>query len=303
MPSLFEQAKQQTDQVASRIDAKLAEWPLIQWLMDHFSGLVYWAAQRLLDRQQNTGDYRPRDHAIIESCPRLFSDSFAGYQLARQGLILQSAVLLRSAFEVTTQMILFLEREDVAEKWVKGEKIRPKDVRELTSMPETERELYKRLSDLAHPNYEALWHSSVPVPGPGTMGKASVYGGWYAPKQAGQLAIQFLWAQLVFLEKFWQMYEDDLREQGLLWRKETIELAGREPLEDFGWLTYLALMRDILTKLTNEHNEKTPEDGLDVAMALSPYTPEEKERWRKAVEDRIAEFKTQTHNETASPGT
>jgi hypothetical protein len=278
--SMFAHAQQETERIGIRIDAELAKWPMIHWLTDHFGGLVYWAGQKLIDRANLTGEYRAKDRAICETCPRLFSDCFAGYLLVRKGLVLQSAIMLRSTFETVTQAILFMSNEEMAEKWLKGKWIKPKDVQELTSMPETERRLYRKLSNLSHPNYRPFGYDSAPVPGPGTIGKVSFYGGWFAPKQAGQIAIQFLWAELVFLEHFYATYSDDLRQHGLLWRRETVESAGQPP--DDTWQKYFLVWRDVLTKLTNEHDKKSPEDILDVALAFSTYEPEEKEIFRRA---------------------
>lgn len=283
---LYDQVERETAGVSERLNAELDKWPLVPFLMRHFGSMLYWAAQKLIDRKAATGEERIKDDAVIESCARLFSECYAGYELARRGLILQSIVLLRSAFEITTQALLFMQREDMADKWLKGQKIRPKQVRELTAMPENQRKLYQKLSDLAHPNYNAFRYFSVPVPRKGTLAKAYVYGGRFAPKEAGQVAIQFLWAQLVFLESFYETYTEDLRKLGLLWRKETIEKVfdGKPAPEKFTWEQFLAGWRKALTQLTDDHAINMPEDFLEVSLALSDYTPEEKEQWRKGFE-------------------
>lgn len=283
-PSFFQAAEQSTESIAKLMAVKLARWPMIHFLMDQFGGLVHGVAEKLLSRQSKTAERRERDTAIIESCPRLFNECFAAYLLARRGLILQSLVGLRTAFEVATQGILFIENEEAARRWLSGKQIRPKEVRELTSMPEHERKLYARLCDLTHPNYEASRYFSVPVPGYGTMGKASFYGSWLAPKHAGQVAIQLLWAQFVFVERFYDSYADDLSEQGLLWRG-----PSQPTSEELTWPQYLAVFRDILTSLTNEHEAQTPDDVLKAALALSSYTQDEKEVFRRAFEEISAE--------------
>lgn len=286
---LYDQAERETKAISERLQAELDKWPLIHFLTRHFGSLLFGASQRLIDRKVKTKEERLSDEAVIESCARLYSECYSGYLLVRNGLILQSIVLLRSAFEITTQALLFMQREDMAVKWLKGKKIKPQQVRDLTSMPETERKLYEKLSNLAHPNYNAFRYFAVPVPRKGTLGKAYAYGGWFAPKEAGQIAIQFLWAQLVFLEKFYQVYSDDLRVHGLLWRTETIEKAfGDKPVpEDFTWDQYLGGWRAALTRLAEDHAKNMPADVLEASLALSDYTPEEKEQFRKGFEDTV----------------
>jgi len=284
---LYDAAEVETAEVSQRLDSEFGKWPLIHFLMRHFSSMLFFAAQRLIDRKTKTGEERPRDEAVILSCPRLFNECYSGYLLARKGLVLQAIVLLRSAFELTTQALLFMQREDAAIEWLKGKKIKPKEVRELTSMPDTDRNLYRRLSSLAHPNYNAVRYYSAAVPMRGEARQAYFYGGWFGPKEAGQVAIQFLWAQLLFLETFYQTFSTDLQEHDLLWRKETVDEAfgGKMPPSDFDWQRYLGIWRSELAKLAEDHARNTAEDHLNVALALSDYGPEEKEQIRRGFED------------------
>lgn len=283
---LWDKAAQETTAVEARINDELRKWPLIHFLIRHFGSLLFGASQKLIDRAVKTGESRPRDEAIVATCARLFSEAYSAYELLRKGLILQSIVLLRSTFEISTQGILFLDDEEQAKEWLGGKRIRPHSVRELTSMPSSQRRLYQKLANLAHPNRDALSYLSVPVRRGGKPGIAYVYGGWFAPKEAGQIAIQLLWAQLVFLEKFYGTYSADLEEHGLLWVPAVTTLPESDDrLSDFTWDRFLSIWRDVLTELTKEHGAKSPADIIEIALAMSDYTPEEKEQWRRGFED------------------
>jgi hypothetical protein len=279
---LWDRAEDATTQIAQRIEKHLSDWPMVHFLMRHFGSLLFGAGQKLIQRQKATGDHRARDEAVIITCSRLFNDCFAGYELARRGLVLQAIVVLRSAFETSTQGIAFLESDGLAERWLEGARIRPSEVRQLTAMPENERNLYKKLAGLAHPNYEALRYMAAPVPNTKTgVGRAYAYGGWYAPKEAAQVSMQLLWAQLVFLERFYDAYSADLGQYGLLWAK------GVENHPNLTWKVYLDTWRKVLTDMTVNHASTMPPDIVDIALSMSDYTPDQKEEFRRGFYDGI----------------
>ena len=151
-------------------------------------------------------------------------------------------------------------------------------------MPEDGRVLYRKLVNLAHPNYAASRYYSVPVPHSKGLGAAYVYGGWFAPKEAGQVAIQLLWAQLVLLEAFYTTYATELERYDLLWSPGVRELA-KDGVFDLTWKDYLGMWRRALTELAKDHDRDTPADVIDIALAMSDYSAEQKELWRKGFED------------------
>ncbi len=264
--SLYTSAESATASVTEKLSVELEKTPVLHFLMDHLSGFLYFAAQKLIDRKAKTGEERPRDEAVIASCSRLFNECFAGYLLARRGLVLHSIVLLRSAFEITSQAVLFMEREDLALAWLRGKKIPPKEVRSLSPFAAAQRQLYKKLSGLSHPNIEALRYHTVPLPSRKSM--ALAYGGWFVPKSAGQIATQYLFAQLVFLQRFYSAYHIDLQAHGLLWRPETLEvLRNSGDVEKFGWFDFLSGLRKMTTDLLDHYNA-LPDDALTMSLHL-----------------------------------
>ena len=184
-PSLYEWANSGTDKVAEKLKVELEKTPALHFLMNILGGFLYYAAQKLIDRKRKTGEERPKDEAVILSCSRLFSECFAGYLLARKGLVLQSIVLLRSAFEITSQARLFMEREDMARKWLEGRRIAPREVRGLSPFAGGANELYANLARLSHPNVEAIRYHTVPLRKRGAI--ALAYGGWFSPKSVGSV--------------------------------------------------------------------------------------------------------------------
>ncbi len=264
--SLYNSAESATAGVTEKLSVELEKTPTLHFLMDHLGGFLYFAAQKLIDRKAKTGEERPRDEAVIASCSRLFNECFAGYLLARKGLVLQSIVLLRSAFEITSQAVLFMEREDLALAWLRGKQIPPKEVRRLSPFAAAQRQLYKKLSGLSHPNIEALRYHTVPFPSQTAM--ALAYGGWFMPKSAGQIATQFLFAQLVFLERFYTTFHVDLQAHGLLWRPETLEaFKNTTALDKFGWFEFLSGVRKMTTDLLGHYNA-LPNDALSMSLRL-----------------------------------
>ncbi len=270
-PSLYDRACLATDGVADKLNAQFQRSPLLEFLMNQLGSFLYFAGQKLIDRKAKTGEERVRDEAVILSCPRLFNECFAGYALLRQGLILQAIVLLRSAFEIATQALLFMEREELAHRWLSGRRIAPKEVRRLSAFAAAERDLYARLAKLSHPNLQAAGYYAVPLPKRRAI--ALAYGGWFVPKSAGQIATQFMFAQLVFLEAFYTIYHDDLEAQGLLWRPETVEvLEQRAGPGQFGWPELLGCFRSQATELLTFYNS-VPDDALSMSLHLDSPTP------------------------------
>lgn len=264
---LYNRAADATEKVAKRLTKELGKTPLIEFLFQHFGSLLFFAAQRLIDLRTKTGKRRPQDEAVILSCSRLFNECFSGYSLVRRGLMLQAIVLLRSTFEVTSQAILFMEREDMASRWLQGRRIAPKEVRAKSQFAGAHKELYDRLAGLSHANLEAAYYHTAPVAGHAYVGLA--YGGWFAPKTAGQIAIQFLFAQLVFLETFYAVYESDLAQHDLLWMPATAksveDIGGKAPI---AWADILGTWRKALTDLSADYN-RMPDDTRELSKYLA----------------------------------
>ena len=127
-----------------------------------------------------------------------------------------------------------------------------------------ERKLYAWLAGMSHPNFQATRYYVVPLPKRQAM--ALAYGGWFAPKSAGQIATQFLFAPLVFLEAFYQIYRGDLEAQGLLWRSETLDMLKETPkAQSVGWPQLLAIFRSMATELVQHYNS-LPDDAISLSL-------------------------------------
>ncbi len=273
----------ETKAVRHRIGIELEKWPLIEMLTRHLGSLLYGASSKLIAISTKDGRAVDQDQALVLTFTRLFSECFAGYDLVRQGLITQSIVLLRSAFEISTQGILFVEDHTQASRWLKGKEIHPKDVRELTSMPQEQRALYNKLSRLAHPNKRASQYFAIPFPKSDGTAVNYIFGGWYAPKEAGQIAIQFIWAQLVLLESFYRVYAPRLEANGELWVKGLVEgwKSKTGTAFDYDWQTHLSLVRYMLQGLRRDHETGTIDDKVERMLALSDLPEESKKAFRQ----------------------
>ena len=263
---LHSYAERETRNIRKRLDADLAKPPLLDFLVVHFGSLLFNAAQKLIDRRNQTGEDRAKDTAVIFSFSRLYNEFFAGNTLARNGLVLQATVLLRSAFEVASQSIMFMEHEDMAQRWLAGKHIPPKVVRRKSSYAAANKDRYDDLSGLSHANIEAASYHVVAVRG--KRQDALAYGGWYLPKIAGQTIIEFLSLLLDVLEAFYETYAQDLDEQGLLWRGDAQtdpEFEGKPPLT---WAKLLGIWRTSLTKLQDEYAAK-PDDSAEMSRHFS----------------------------------
>ncbi len=129
-----------------------------------------------------------------------------------------------------------------------------------------EHALYDKLSNLSHPNVEAMRYHTAPMP---TLQKVALaYGGWFSPKSVGSIMCQFLFAQLVFLEAYYAIYSDDLAAQGLLWRTATLETVGADPRsKGLGWAELLSGWRRMCTDLV-EHFNQMPSDSISMGLRL-----------------------------------
>lgn len=253
--------EEETEKVSKKILSNLERFPELEFLYSHLGSFVFNASQKLIDLKTKSKTTRLKDEAVILSAARLFNDSFAGLKLIKQGLVLQAVVLLRSAFETTTQAILFMENEEIAKKWLAGKEIRPKEVREKSFFAGKEKKLYERLCKLSHPNFIASSYYSVTKYKKGIgFAAANFYGGGYFPKLAIQITVQFLFAQFVFLEAFYTIYKDDLEKSELLWK--TGEVEG-----SFTWERFLKGIRKILTDSLDKSNS-LPSDSIEIADYL-----------------------------------
>lgn len=242
--SVFTHAERETLAVQRRIDEQLAKVPHLEYLARTMGGLLFFAGQRLIERRNRTNETRPKDEAIIYLLPRLFNECFAGYQLAKSGLALQAVEHCRTAHEILMQCILFLEDEEAASAWLGGKKLSPGAVRQKSEFAERHRELYGRLSDLTHPNFEALEMYSVEMPD--GQGTAHAFGGGYFPKRGGQAILNLVAAELTFLDAFYEAYEAELRDLGLLWRTDVAEAIINPDEFSVRWRTLLELHRHML---------------------------------------------------------
>lgn len=258
--------ERETRKVQKRLDTDLAKSPLLEILVSHFESLLYNASRKVTALKGKTGEERAKDDAIVYSFSRFYNEFFAGITLAHSGLVLQAMVLLRSAFEVASQSIMFMEHEDMAQRWLAGKHIEPKEVRKKSSYAAANKDRYVVLTGLAHPNVEASTYHVFAVRGEAQ--DALAYGGWYLPKFAGQTIIEFLFLLLDVLEAFYQAYGDELDEHDLLWLRETEtppELEGQSPIP---WAKYLGAWRKSLLKLQEEYASK-PDDSAEISRELS----------------------------------
>lgn len=217
---------------------------------------LYNAGQKLIDLKNTTKNARPRDAAIILLCARLFNECFAGRLVIERGLVTQAIVLLRSALEITNLALLIMEDEAVALQWLKGGRISPRTVRSKSPSAAARKDLYQRLSDIGHPNRHAVPFYSAYVPE--RQAAAISYGGALRPRATGQIHVQFLFAQLVFLEHFYHVYEQDLAAQNLLWKGNLPRTTG-DGME-ITWPVLLGMIRTNLTALAEKYNA-LPEDA------------------------------------------
>lgn len=252
--SRFEWALDETERVATRLEEEFAKVPLLQFLSDQLGGLVYNAAQKLIDRAAAQAQRRSLDEAIIRSCSRLFTDCMGGYVLLRRGLILPAASLLRAALETTMQAIMFLEQPAKADQWLQGMKFKPSHARSASAVAASLYDgMYKRLSDIAHPSVAASFLHTVPLPQMEPDALALLYGGWFAPRTAGATACEFLRLQLAFLRAFYEHYESQLAELSLLFRPETLaafQAINFDPNNlPFRWKHYFDLLAALLDEV------------------------------------------------------
>lgn len=268
-PSFFDQALTATEGVHEALAREFAKAPTLDWLFQRLGGMIHHAAQKLIDMKQKGGTPSGLDEATIISCSRLFNSVFAGYALLTRGLVLDALVVLRSAYELTTQAEAFFERPELAQRWLDGKRIAPRDVRQVSQLAMSSKQLYDRLARSAHPNVVAATYHVTPSQA-GTM---LAYGGSFRPKAAGQVACQLLWAELTFLEIFYRHNSSRLSEFNLLWRGETFDYLrgqGAKPAEVLapGWEPILAVFRSMLETLT-EHFNRLPDDSELLAEEMN----------------------------------
>ncbi|MHB8685233.1 MAG: hypothetical protein ACYC9X_13020, partial [Dehalococcoidia bacterium] len=253
IPSFVSQALAATERVHDALAREFEKTPTLDWLFERLGGMVHYAAQKLIDMKGKGGASNALDEATIISCSRLFNACFSGYALLSRGLVLDALVLLRSAYELTTQGEAFFERPELAQRWLNGKRIAPREVRQVSPLAMSSKQLYDRLARSAHPNIVASAYHVTPI----DAGTVLAYGGTFRPKAAGQVACQLLWAELTFLDTFYRHNSARLTEFNLLWRRatyETLTAGGAKPEEALaaGWEPVLAVLRSVLEALT-EH--------------------------------------------------
>ena len=127
--TVYQGVEQETKGVAEQLEKDLATKPELLLIQDQLNSYLFTTTQKLIERKRRTNEVRPRDEALIYLIPRLFNECYAGNRLVRIGMPLQAIELLRSALEVVGLAILVLEDEQTAERWLKGKKISPAEVR------------------------------------------------------------------------------------------------------------------------------------------------------------------------------
>lgn len=273
--SLIQWSLDETERVTVRMRSQLEKTPAVV-AFEILSGMVYHAGQKLIDRKRGGAPPRAVDEAVIIACSRLFNDCLAAYMLASRGLVLPAITLVRSAFEVVTQTVMFMEHPDLAASWLKGRRFAPKTVRARSKLAGANKAIYGRLSSIAHPNVDAVPFHVVPlaVTEGYAGGTALAYGGWYCPKLAGHVICQAVFAQLTMLEVFYQEYGPELTDAGLLWRGETVA-AWKEIGIDvenlgFGWDALLGVFRRLLADAQAAF-DSMPNDVDEVAKHIQQH--------------------------------
>jgi hypothetical protein len=108
-----------------------------------------------------TSHYIHTDDALGTACKlhclKATHDFLAAFQLARSSMHSQAANAIRLACETSWQNTAFHELPSLAENWTRGQKRKPAQVRsDLRRFRQQRRFLYQHLSELAHPNREAM---------------------------------------------------------------------------------------------------------------------------------------------------
>jgi hypothetical protein len=128
-------------------------------------------------------------------------------------MLVEASTLARSAVEAVAQAVLFLRRSDAAEAWLAGKRHSPGDVRK--ALPDLDfKTIYDSLSTVAHPNPEARWTHSVPVPEElEELGYAIAYGGSFQPRNALGILLVLTRLTLIYLNAFFDHYSGRLSVQ------------------------------------------------------------------------------------------
>lgn len=266
---LFFQALDETERVSERIRMAFEEVPELELSLALFSSYIFGCAHKIIGRLSYESNNRPIDIAVVQCCSRLFSDCLGGYALLRQGLLMPAIPVLRAALETTMQAMMFFERPDSAQAWLNGKQFKPSTTRNSSpAAAALYQAMYGRLSDHAHPNVVAGLFHTVPLPTEG--GVALMYGGWYAPKSAGLLLIEFCRLELAFLRAFYAAYEAELGRLGLLFLQSTTDYLEQQDLDpQMTWDTFLQVQEGLIVS-TERKFMSMEDDHVALAAAISP---------------------------------
>ena len=250
--STFEWALQASE---GRPDRTASAFRGVRWLYGVVLGMLYQAAQRLIDAKSRGRAPNHADEALILLCNRLFNESFAGYVVLSRGLLGAGEHHLRAALETANLATLFVSEPEHAERWLGGKEYSPRDVRKLLDAPDELRDRYARLSKMTHANYAAT-RASVFSVHPGV--EALSYGGLEAPRAMASSAMAFMWVALTFLRSFYHRYADQLDELSLLWPPEVAPGPGAN---DLNWERFLDVLEKTARNIQDEI-ESLPEDEV-----------------------------------------
>ena len=149
--TLVDAVRETAAKVRSGLERDLSHLGLLSMTFDQLGSYLYHASDKLLELKKVAAPSSRHD-AVSLSLARLFSECFSAWELARGGFILSSTVLSRTAFEVATQTMMFIQNEEKARAWLNGKRYQPKDVRAELETPDELAAIYTRLTRLTHPN-------------------------------------------------------------------------------------------------------------------------------------------------------
>ena len=262
--SVFEHALEFTEGLPDRTASAFSG---VRSLYSPVLGMLYNAAQRLIDAKARGRPRNAADETLILLCNRLFNESFSGYVVLSHGLLGAGQHHLRAALETTNLAILFVVEPEHAERWLSGRKYTPARVRQLLDASDEFRDWYGQLSKMTHANYAATRTSAFSL---GGGAEALSYGGYAAPRTMAGMALEFVWGALTFLRLFYRRYAEDLDELALLW---PLELASLSDTSDLTWDRLLDVFEEMAKHIQDEI-EALPDDDVPPAQLVEQILSE-----------------------------
>ena len=153
-----------------------------------------------------TSHYLHTDDPIGEACKlhtlKATHDFLAAYQLLRSSMHSQAANAARLGCETAWQNAWFHEEPSRAARWAGGVRVEPGQVRaQLPRLRDQRRALYRELSQLAHPNKQAMVCLAPPAAGVREI-DLDVLLPTYDPERIRRMVVLLFYALLLALSDF-----------------------------------------------------------------------------------------------------